>query len=174
MTRLLRVLSTVNAGIWLGAGCFLTAAVGPAFFSPSVVELVGRQNAGLIAQTILAKYFDLQLVCAGVGLGLLVVSSAGRKKAHVALLVSLLALVVSGGFWIQPKLTDLNRTRYALTTTPDELEVVTKEFRRWHGVSQVGNLLIVIGSLTHLVVLACSRPGLPKALVEPGLHLPKN
>jgi uncharacterized membrane protein len=64
------VLAVVNAAVWFGAGLFLTVVVGPNFFSPAVTDLVGRQNAGLIAQSVLAKYFVLQGVCTVVALAL--------------------------------------------------------------------------------------------------------
>lgn len=71
MQNTLRLLGIINAGFWFGAGLFLTAVVGPGFFSVAVIDLVGRQNAGLIAQLILAKYFILQTVCVAIALILL-------------------------------------------------------------------------------------------------------
>ena len=100
------VLAVVNAAVWFGAGLFLTVVVGPNFFSPAVTDLVGRQNAGLIAQSVLAK------------------------------------------------LVELNRQRYAITTSAEERPILARQFGMLHGVSQVGNLLVLIGALAHLVILA--------------------
>lgn len=162
MQRALRILGTVNAGIWFGSGLFLTAVVGPTFFSPAVTELVGRQNAGLIAQAILAKYFVLQLVCVAAAMSLLAARVRTWRCKHLGLLTVAAAIVVTGGFWLQPKLIELNRTRYAATTTPEQKEVVAKEFGKWHGISQVGNLAVLAGALAHLVVLARGPKGAAK------------
>ncbi len=150
----LRILSVVNAGLWFGAGLFLTAVVGPNFFSPTVTDLVGRQNAGLIAQSVLAKYFVLQLACAALAAGLLFARVRSFRCRHLIALLGLLGIVAVGGSWIQPKLVGLNRQRYAASTTPEDKERLGKEFGKWHGVSQVGNLVVLVGSLAHLVVLA--------------------
>jgi len=151
------VLAVVNASVWFGAGLFLTVVVGPNFFSPAVTDLVGRQNAGLIAQSVLAKYFVLQGVCAVVALALQLRSgAAGSALARRSRwgLVAILALVCVGGFWLQPKLVGLNRQRYATTTSTEERAVLARQFGMWHGVSQMGNLLVLIGALAHLVILA--------------------
>jgi len=151
------VLAVVNASVWFGAGLFLTVVVGPNFFSPAVTDLVGRQNAGLIAQSVLAKYFVLQVVCTVVALVLHLRSgAAGSALARRSRwgLVAVLALVCAGGFWLQPKLVELNRQRYATTTSTEERSVLARQFGMWHGVSQMGNLLVLIGALAHLVILA--------------------
>ena len=151
------VLAVVNASVWFGAGLFLTVVVGPNFFSPAVTDLVGRQNAGLIAQSVLAKYFVLQGVCTVVALALQLRSgAAGSALARRSRwgLVAILALVCVGGFWLQPKLVELNRQRYATTTSTEDRTVLARHFGMWHGVSQVGNLLVLIGALAHLVILA--------------------
>ena len=151
------VLAVVNAAVWFGAGLFLTVVVGPNFFSPAVTDLVGRQNAGLIAQSVLAKYFVLQGVCTAVALALQLRSVTGgsalARRSRWGLAVVLM-LVCVGGFWLQPKLVELNRQRYATTTSTEERAVLARQFGMWHGVSQVGNLLVLIGALAHLVILA--------------------
>jgi hypothetical protein len=151
------VLAVVNASVWFGAGLFLTVVVGPNFFSPAVTDLVGRLNAGLIAQSVLAKYFVLQGVCSAVALALHLRSgAAGSALARRSRwgLVAILALVCAGGFWLQPKLVGLNQQRYAITTSTEERSVLARQFGMWHGVSQMGNLLVLIGALAHLVILA--------------------
>ena len=150
------VLAVVNAAVWFGAGLFLTVVVGPNFFSPAVTDLVGRQNAGLIAQSVLAKYFVLQGVCTVVALALQLRPDADSTRARRSRwgLAVALALVCVGGFWLQPKLVELNRQRYAITTSAEERPILARQFGMWHGVSQVGNLLVLIGAFAHLVILA--------------------
>ena len=160
MRTIWHVLAILNAAVWFGAGLFLTAVVGPNFFSPAVTDLVGRQNAGLIAQSVLAKYFVLQWVCAVLALALQLRSVTGTALARRSRwgLAAVLVLVCVGGFWLQPKLVELNRQRYATTTSTEERAVLARQFGMWHGVSQVGNLLVLIGALAHLVILAHGQP----------------
>ena len=156
MQRIWYVLAVVNAAVWFGSGLFLTVVVGPNFFSPAVTDLVGRQNAGLIAQTVLAKYFVWQGVCAGLALGLQWCHCGGGRRAWRSrgLLAALLVLVGVGGLWLQPKMVALNRQRHAVTTSDEERAVLARQFGMWHGVSQVGNLLVLLGAFAHLVILA--------------------
>jgi hypothetical protein len=151
------VLAVVNASVWFGAGLFLTVVVGPNFFSPVVTDLVGRQNAGLIAQSVLAKYFVLQGGCTVVALALQLRSGTGgsalARRSRWGLAVVLM-LVCVGGFWLQPKLVELNRQRYSTTTSTEDRTVLARQFGMWHGVSQMGNLVVLIGALAHLVILA--------------------
>jgi len=148
--------AVVNAAVWFGAGAFLTAVVGPSFFSAAVTDLVGRQNAGLIAQTVLAKYFVWQGVCAGVALLLQWTQGGVGRRAWRSrgLLAGLLVLVAVGGLGLQPKMVALNRQRHAVTTSPEEQAVLARRFGMWHGVSQAGNLLVLLGAFAHLVILA--------------------
>lgn len=155
MRMVWHVLAVVNSSVWFGAGLFLTAVVGPNFFSPAVTELVGRQNAGLIAQSVLAKYFVLQLICSALALGLHWRCGGGGRWARGSRLglVAVLMLVCVGGFWLQPKLVELNRQRYATGTSAEERAVLARHFGMWHGVSQAGNLLVLIGAFAHLLIL---------------------
>ena len=168
MRILWHVLAVVNAAVWFGAGLFLTAVVGPNFFSPAVTDLVGRQNAGLIAQSVLAKYFVLQWICTVLALALQLRSGGATPVARRSRwgLVAILVLVCVGGFWLQPKLVELNRQRYAATTSAEDRAVLARQFGMWHGVSQVGNLLVLIGAFGHLLILAHG----PSAAANPRLR----
>jgi hypothetical protein len=150
------VVAVLNAAVWFGAGLFLTAVVGPNFFSPAVTDLVGRQNAGLIAQSVLAKYFVLQWICAVVALVLQWRCGSGGRWARASRggLATVLVLVCVGGFWLQPKLVELNRQRHAASTPAEERTGLARRFGMWHGVSQVGNLVVLIGAFAHLLILA--------------------
>ena len=160
MIRRIGFLALLNAALWLGGSVFLTFVVGPHFFSPAVVDLVGRKDAGMIAQTLLAKYFVLQLVFGSLAVLLLALRERTWRCRHLLGMMVVLGLILFGGFWLQPKLVGLNRDRYATTTPPEEAERLRKEFGRWHGVSQAGNLLVLVGSLAHFVLLA-RRQGRP-------------
>jgi len=156
MRFLWHVVAVVNAAVWFGSGVLLTAVVGPNFFSPAVTDLVGRQNAGLIAQSVLAKYFVLQATCSVLAL-VLAWRSGGHGRWTLGSrwgLVGVAAMVCAGGLWLQPKLVELNRQRYAASTPAEERTGLARRFGMWHGVSQVGNLVVLIGAFAHLLILA--------------------
>ena len=64
--------------------------------------------------------------------------------------MSLLALTLLGGFWLQPKLSALHMERYGARSTVEQKEAATRAFKRWHGVSQALNFLALLGLAAHL------------------------
>ncbi|HTI68463.1 MAG TPA: DUF4149 domain-containing protein [Candidatus Limnocylindria bacterium] len=151
MSGWLRFLGILNTGIWLGAGLFLTVGAGQAVFSSAVLETVGREKAGFVAQAILSRYFVLQYVCWGIALvQWLAVKPAGKGAGPLIRLVVLGALVAGGGLWLQPKLHDLNKTRYTMELPEAERKEAATSFGKLHGLSQVMNLVLLGGVLCHL------------------------
>ena len=151
---LYRFVALLNASLWLGAGTFLTLGVGPTLFSKTLAESITRQQAGTVAQLILAKYFLFQGITAAIAcLISLKAKPLGWRLPRFAmpLTVALLALVAVGGGWLQPKLHDLNARRYAPATPPELKLQLSAQFGAWHGVSQLGNLLVLVGVLAHFL-----------------------
>jgi hypothetical protein len=143
------------AALWFGASLFLTISVGPAFFSESMLDLLGRPHAGLAAQLVMERYFVLYQMCAVIGLLHLLAEALyqGRviHRLMVILLLTLLALGLIGGYGIQPKLQSLHKTRYHPGLTEEERADAAMSFRIWHGVSWTLNLLMVGGVWVHLI-----------------------
>ena len=166
MPPTLRVLSLSVLAIWLGSSVFLTFGVGPAMFSNEVLQIVPRYHAGRIAQVMLQSFFWFQLGC-GIGAVLLLLAewaylARAPRGWSIAILVALMGLVLVGGLGIQPRLRQLHQTMYAPDTTPEEKQRATQSFRRWHGVSQVGNLFLLLGVTVYFVQLAYPRTSGPK------------
>ena len=146
-----------NAAIWLGSAIFFTFVVAPAiFYSPEMKELFGpvfREYAGAVAQVMLQYFFRLQYVCAGIAVVHLVAEYLYTRQAVERLRLHLLGWVIllglAGGIFLQPHLKQLHRTRSAATATPAQKEVAGKSFARWHGVSQVANLIAMAGLLGY-------------------------
>lgn len=165
MPQVLRVLSLGVVAIWFGATVFVTFGAGPALFSPEVQQLVPRYHAGRIAQVILQSFFWFQIGCSIAAVLLLLAgwAYAGRppRKWASGLLLALVALVLLGGLSLQPKLRNLHSVMYAPDTSLEDKTVSTQRFRRWHGVSQIGNLLVLIGVgvyFVHLTIPVGPRP----------------
>jgi uncharacterized membrane protein len=160
MIGLLRIVGLVNVAIWVGGSVFFTLAVGPAFFSESMLKLLGRPHAGAAAQLVLERYFVMHQVCAGVALLHLVGEGMylGRTihRWTLGLLLVLLAFSLMGGHVIQPQLQSLHLEMYRPGSPVEEQEAAARSFRILHGVSQAINLAMVAGVLVYLARL--TRP----------------
>jgi len=160
----LRIVGVINAAVWFGATVFLTFFVGPAFFSESMLKLfgeaAGRFYAGAAAQIVLERYFYLQLGCSILALVHLVAECVylGRPLIRwtLSLLGALLVLAAVGGYGLQPKLRTLHWQKYDPRVSVEIRQVAERSFRRWHGVSQVLNLVALAGVTVYL--LRVTRP----------------
>ena len=155
MTGFLRFLGVTNAAIWLGATVFFTVAVGPAFFSDEMLKILDPPVfAGMAAQVVLKRYFLCLEICGAIAL-LHVMAEAlysGRavNRGRVLLLAGILFLSVVGAHVIQPRLKALHLQKYAPTNTSEQQAAAGRSFGVWHGISQVMNLVVVVGVLFHL------------------------
>ena len=157
MNAVLRFIGVTNAAIWLGSAIFFTFGVAPAvFYSPEMKELFGavfREYAGAIAQVLLQYFFRVQYVCAGIAALHLVVEWLYTRRAverlRVQLLGALAGLVLVGGLVLQPHLQQLHRTRSGMASTPAQKAAAATAFARWHGVSQVANLVMMAALLGY-------------------------
>ena len=153
MISILRLIGVVNAAVWLGAAIFFTLVAAPAIFSGDMRALLGSQNypyfSGAIAQIIIARYFVLQHWCGAIALAHLLVEwlylGKPLEKITLGVLVGIFSLGLVGGFWLQPKLKELHRTKYGVSSTAAEREKAARSFAAWHGASQVMNLGVLLG-----------------------------
>jgi hypothetical protein len=148
----LRCLGVLNVAIWFGSAFFFTFAAGPAVFSQDMKQVLGQgfpYYSGAIAQVLISRYFTLQQICAVIALIHIFAEQLyfGRtpRKRWLGLLLTMLALSLVGGFWLQPRLRELHTLRHAQNTKPEIREQATQTFRLWHGISQVVNLCVLGG-----------------------------
>jgi hypothetical protein len=155
MIAFLRFLGVTNAALWFGASVFFTLAVGPAFFSDRMQDLLGRPHAGAAAQLVLERYFLLHQLCGAIALFHLVAEALylGRMIHRLALtlLLALLALGLIGGYAIQPRLQSLHTAKYHPATTEEDRVQAEVSFRVWHGLSWTLNLILLGGVWVHLM-----------------------
>jgi hypothetical protein len=148
--QLLRFVGVANAGVWFGAAVFVTFFAGPAFFSAQMIHVLADQRyyAGAAAQIILSRYFILQYLCAFIALAHLLAEwfYLGRRHSRfvIGLWTGLTVLILIGGLRLQPKLHNLHQTMYYGATAAEQA-AATKSFHTWHGVSQTGNILVLVG-----------------------------
>lgn len=152
MIGFVRFVGILNAAIWCGSAIFLIVGL-PPLFSAEMKRLLGLPGVGFAAQTVLARFFILQYVCAGVAFAHLIVESLVNRhpfsRFNLALLTGLTALALAGGLGVQPKLRDLHLRMY-YSTTPQQKEEAARNFRAWHGGSQIANLLVITGLILYL------------------------
>ena len=150
----LRFIGLVNAAVWFGGLVFFTLAVGPAFFSESMLALLGRPHAGAAAQIVLSKYFSLQIWCAVIAIAHLIAewlyTARPFQRFALLLLMGLFTIALLGGFVLQPKMKDLHLRMYAVQSTEDVRTSADRAFKILHGTSMVLNLLVISGVLVYL------------------------
>ena len=157
MKRILAGLARVIPATWLGAGLAVSFVAIPVVFSPAVKAMLPPESVGKVAQEILGHYFLVQL-------GLWVVGVAVRTAAgwpwrrYEALAWTLLGVgSVVAALWLHPKLRELHRIKYDPAQSGSVHEAAAAEFRTWHGISQGGNLLLLL-TLGGLVAAGLGRP----------------
>lgn len=156
MLAFLKFVGLLNAAIWLGALLFASFVVLPVFFSPEVTPaLMHRYYSGRIAEIVLRRLVWVQLVCGGIALlhyfGEWLYAGKPLPRFAAGSVVAMLLFVSIGGFWLQPQMERWHLLKYASNTTPVQRADAAKKFSRWHGVSQVINLLVVAGVIVHFV-----------------------
>jgi hypothetical protein len=154
----LRFIGLLNAAIWLGAAVFFTLGAQFACISPKMEALLKAGNfpfySVAIEQIIMARYFIFLYLTAAIALLHLLAEwlYMGRptRKFSLVLLAGLLALVLIGGVWVEPRLKKLHATRYAANMQPDQREAAAKSFRLWQAGSQVIDLAMIAGLVVYV------------------------
>lgn len=153
MIGLLRVIGLMNAAVWFGGSVAFTFVLGPSVFSADMRQLLGPANqayfTGAIAQVLVGRYFDLQMICALIALfhALAERIYCGRPLSRLwtGLLLGLFAASLLGGLALEPKIKRLHVLKYAVNRAPAERAAAGRSLALWHGVSQTVNLLALAG-----------------------------
>jgi len=157
----LRFVGVANAAVWFGASIFFTFSIGPAFFSEPMLRLfgganleVGRDYAGEAAQIIIARYFNLHLICGILALLHLAAEwlymGKPLQRLTLWLLLGIFTLGLTGRFIIQPKLHGFHRTMVDRGAAVQLREEARHSFNAWHGASQAVNLVVLAGITVYL------------------------
>jgi len=154
----LRFIGLMNAAVWLGAVVFFALGASPVCVSARMETLLHAANfpfySVAIQQVLMSRYFAFLLATAIIALLHLLAEwlYMGRpaRTVSLALLTGLLALVLIGGLWLQPRLATLHTARYATNATPDERDAAAKSFRLWHAGSQVIHVLMIAGLVIYV------------------------
>lgn len=158
MLSFLRFFGVTVGAVWFGSTVFLTFFVGGVFFTDEMKNLIPAPYNGAVAQMVLARYFILHYICGFLALAHLgaewMYSGKVPPRLTVWLVGGVLGLSLIGGLWLQPKLKELQRVKYAdhyrRVATLQQREAAVKDFGLWHGVSQSMNLLMLLSLWLYL------------------------
>lgn len=162
--RIVQLVFVLTTAVWLGGAVFFTFVAGPMFFAPELAEALPKPRDGLVAQELIHRFTAFQLSLAAIAaLALLVgwrFESEGEggkfPRARALLLAAMVALIVFGLIYITPRLEWLHQMKYPdyfkIGTTPEETAYANKSFGPLHGISQVGNLVVLFGLVAQLVL----------------------
>lgn len=163
MTAILRFVGILNAAIWLGGAVYFSFVAGQMPFSGAMKALLKDSYpyySGAIAQIGISRYFSFHLFCCVVALVHLAAEwlyQDRRNRKFLLWLVGLmLGLTLVGGYWLQPKLRDLHRLKYAINYPQPAREAAAKSFGRWHALSMTMNLFMLGGLVIYTMHM--SRP----------------
>jgi hypothetical protein len=138
-----------NAALWLGASIFGTFVALPTFFTPEMKALIPAPYNGFAAQMMLHRYLSLHYACAIIAIlhlfGDFVYLGRRAERRIVATLAVIVVLGVLEGAWIEPRLKSLFAAKYNTRSSPAERQEAGRLFGPLHGLSQVANLIVIIG-----------------------------
>jgi Domain of unknown function (DUF4149) len=153
MHSTLKLLVVLLLGCWLGASVFFSFAAAPALFKQAKTEVITRDQAGDIAEVMLHKYFAWGLIIVTVALilSILLAFATARPRWTQCAIILLIVLVITGfsSFVWTPKVHQVRMERRA-----NPSEQLDKRFGKLHGISQMLNLLSMIGIASAFVVAA--------------------
>jgi hypothetical protein len=148
------MVGVVNASVWVGAAVFFTFFAGPSFFSEEMKAFLPPPYNGAAAQVVIGRFFLLQNCCGALALVHLTTEwlYTGRPFNRILLWVLsvMFALSLLGSLALLPHMKKLHLIKYDTKSSQQEREEAAKSFGRWHGASQIGNLLVLGGVFFYL------------------------
>ncbi|MDG2214738.1 MAG: DUF4149 domain-containing protein [Verrucomicrobiota bacterium] len=158
--KVIQLIAALNAAIWLGGAVFFTFIAGPAVFSSELETILPKPENGIAARFMISKFAAFQMACATLSVISLLLNwrfnLLGHLKHLTLLLFFILLFLGLGVLFLTPKMDALFQLKYAdyfgLQPTSEEKESASKAFGQLHGISQVGNLLVLIGLLVNFIL----------------------
>jgi len=140
------ILYRLAVACWVGGTSLFTFVLTPAIF-----KSYNRDMAGGIVGVLFPGYFRWGLVCGGIALATLFMSSTVKHKAiSIVIIAVMLAITSVQAFVIEPKAAALKKAIPSFETTPQE-DPLRVQFRKLHGVSAVSNLVVIGGGIALIV-----------------------
>ena len=168
MILVLRLVGLLNIAVWFGAVTFFTVGVAPALFSSEVKGILQQGYdvlSGRLAMVVVSRYFLLHYWCGSIALlhQLAERFYLGKplQRLTFGILISLCALSLAGGLWLQPSLRKLHEIEYGRNElySAVQKERARQAFHTRHGVSVGINFLVLAGLGVYLWRLASPAGG---------------
>ena len=158
--KVIQLIATLNAAIWLGGAVFFTFIAGPAAFSSELETILPKPENGIAARFMIGQFAAFQIACAAISVISLLLNWRFNLLDHLKHLTLLLFFILLflgiGALSLTPKMDALFQLKYAdyfgLQATSEEKESASKAFGQLHGISQLGNLLVLIGLLVNFIL----------------------
>ena len=158
--HIVQLVGTLNAAVWLGGAAFFTFFAGPAFFDPALEVVLPKPEDGVAARFLINRFTAFQLSCGCIALITIAIGwrlEGGKfPRAQGLLLGGILLLIVLGMMVLSPKLNALHELKYAyyfdVQATKAQSEAAGKAFRPLHAISQVGNLVVLLGLVAQFIL----------------------
>ena len=157
--KVIQLVAALNAAIWLGGAVFFTFIAGPTFFSPELETILPKPENGIAARFMIGKFTAFQIACASISVISLLIGwrlkISSHQKYQALLLFFVILFIGVGTLLLTPKMDAAHQLKYAdyyqLAATPIAKEDASKVFGLLHGLSQVGNLLVLIGLVINFI-----------------------
>jgi len=155
-----QLVGTLNAAVWLGGAVFFTFFAGPVFFDPALEAVLPKPEDGVAARFLIGRFTAFQLSCACIALITMALGwrlEGGKfPRTQGLLLGGIFLLIVLGMMVLSPKLNALHELKYAyyfdVQATKAQSEAAGKAFGPLHAISQVGNLVVLLGLVAQFIL----------------------
>ena len=158
--KVIQLVTALNAAIWLGGTAFFTFIAGPAVFNSELETILPKPENGIAARFMIGKFAAFQMACAAISVISLLISWRFKLLNHLNQLALLLFFIILflgiGALFLTPKMDALFQLKYAddfgLQATTEKKIAASRTFGQLHGISQAGNLLVLIGLLVNFIL----------------------
>ena len=159
--HIVQLVGTLSAAVWLGGAVFFTFFAGPVFFDPALEAVLPKPEDGVAARFLINRFTAFQLSCACIALITMCIGwrlEGGKfPRAPGLLLGGILVLIMFGMTVLAPKLNALHELKYAyyfgVKATKAQSEAASEAFGSLHGLSQVCNLLVLLGLVAQFILI---------------------
>lgn len=147
ITKIAAALYRLAVAGWMGGAALFTFVLTPTLF-----RALNRDQAGVIVGYLFPGYFRWGLVCGVIALVTLSFLKFPRKRLLASILVVMLTVTAAQAFVIEPKAAILKGEIPSFDTTPAD-HPLRVQFRKLHGVSAAGNLVVIGGGVVLVLLL---------------------
>jgi hypothetical protein len=141
------ILCRLAVSCWVGGAALFTFVLAPAIF-----QSYSRDMAGGIVGVLFPGYFKWGLACGAVALVALFFAGARHRTAAALIIAMMLAITSAQAFVIEPRAAALKKQIPSFETTPPD-DPLRVRFRKLHGASAAGNLIVIGGGIALVILL---------------------